>query len=166
LPPQLTWPAVQVTAQAPLEQTCPDPQATPQPPQFRLSVRALAHSPPQLVSPAWQESAQAPAEQTWPEAQETPAAPPVQVPEAPQNARSAIGSTHFPPQSTWPAAQVTAQAPAEQTWPEAQATPAAPPVQAPEAPQKARSVSGSLHWPLQSRRPAWQVSPHCPAEQT
>jgi hypothetical protein len=126
----------------------------------------LAHWPEQVVSPAWQEIAQAPALQIWPALQGEPPLAPAQSPEAPQKSRSAIGSTHFPPQNTCPARQLGTQAPAAQTSPDAQATPPSAPPQVPEAPQCARSVSGSVHWPLQSTSPAWQLSPHCPPEQS
>ena len=50
LPPQLTSPAAQVTAQAPLEQTLPAAQTVPQPPQFRLSDLSSAQVPPQTTA--------------------------------------------------------------------------------------------------------------------
>ena len=131
LPPQSTSPVWHDRTHWPTSQAKPAPQVWPPPqvasaPQARGSFCGSRQVPPQSTSPGWQDKAQAPAEQTWPESQAAPALPPVQAPEAPQNARSVIGSTHLPPQSTRPAAQVTAQAPAEQTLPATQALPHAP----------------------------------------
>jgi len=80
-------------------------------------------------------SAQVPALQTWPAAQTFPPEVPLQSPEAPQKARSVVGSTQWPVQLTSPAWQLTAQAAALQTSPEGQAVPAEVAVQLPEAPQ-------------------------------
>jgi hypothetical protein len=55
----------------------------------------------------------------------------------------------LPPQATSPAGQLVVHTPAAQTWPAAQIAPAVGPAHAPEAPQKARSVRGSTHFPLQ-----------------
>ena len=57
---------VSVGAQAhdPLEQTCPEAQTTPQPPQLLVSERVLTQEPPQLVRPVVQVLWQAPTEHT------------------------------------------------------------------------------------------------------
>jgi hypothetical protein len=94
------------------------------------------------------------------------AVPPVQFEAAPQKLGSLSGSMHFPPQANSPERQLVAQAPAAQTCPAAHTVPAVPPVQAPLAPQKARSVSGSTHFPLQAIWPAGQLVAQIPAAQT
>jgi hypothetical protein len=122
--------------------------------------------PAQRTRPAWQETWHVPAEQTWPAPQAVPALAPVHVPEAPQKSRSVCGLTQAPAQAIWPAGQLVAQAPAEQTWPDAQTVPAVGPVQAPEAPQKERSVCGLTQVPLQTIWPTGQLVAQVPAEQT
>ena len=124
--------------------------------------------PPQLTRPVWQESWQVPALQTWPEVQAVPEAAPVQVPLAPQWARSVSGSTQ--PVEHWimPAGQVPedTHTPVVQVWPEPQAVPAEAPLQVPLAPQWAGLMRGSMHWPPQLTRPAWQETWHVPPLQT
>jgi len=82
--------------------------------------------------------------------QVAPASAPMQVPVAPQYTGSVLGSTQRPPQSTWPAGQLVAQAPPAQTWPDMQVAPASEPVQVPVAPQYTGSVFGSTQRPPQS----------------
>jgi hypothetical protein len=110
--------------------------------------------------------AQVPFVQACPALQVAPAATPTQSADAPQCARSDWGSMHLPPHSTRPDWQLTWQVPALQTSPDAHVVPAPGPAQLPEAPQKARSVSGSTHVPSQSTRPDWQLTWQVPALQT
>jgi hypothetical protein len=62
-----------------------------------------------------------------------------------------------------PGWQLVAQVPWLQMLPLWQTVPAFTPLQFPEAPQKMLLVSGSVHRPLQSTRPAWQESLQTPA---
>jgi hypothetical protein len=82
--------------QAPLPQTWPPEQDSPQPLQFRASVREFTHAPAHKVSPFEQTAVQAPIEQTsWA----------LQIrPQAPQFLGSLCGSTHAVPHRV-PAAQ-------------------------------------------------------------
>ena len=99
-----------------------------------------------------------------PAAQVVPSSAPVQVPEAPQKVRSVSGSTQVPPQERRPAWQDSSQVPAPlQMKPAAQVVPSSAPVQVPAAPQKVRSVSGSMQVPPQASRPAWHDSSQVPA---
>jgi hypothetical protein len=69
----------------------------------------------------------------------------VQVPLAPQKARSVCGFTHVPPQFTRPDWQESWHDPALQISPEPQTAPADAPVHVPLAPQWSRSVWASMH---------------------
>jgi hypothetical protein len=91
--------AWQERAQAPAEQTSPGAHATPQPPQFWLSLWTFAQEPSHSASPEGQLVSHAPAAQTSPGAQA--------LPQAPQFAASAPVSTQAPPHSTWPAEHET-----------------------------------------------------------
>jgi hypothetical protein len=71
----------------------------------------------------------------------------------------------LPPQASSLPGQLVAQAPTEQTSPAAQTWPAVEPVQAPEAPQKARSVWGSTHFPEHTICPGGQTPAQLPPAQ-
>jgi len=159
-----TMPAGQVVedTHTPDVQVWPEPQGMPAEaplqvalaPQCARSFWGSTQVPPQFTRPAWQETWQAPPLQTCPDAHVVPADAPLQVPVAPQNPRSVCGSTHLPPQSTSPVWQESWQVPALHTWPPPHAAPEVVPLQAPLAPQKARSVCGFTHLPLQFTDPA------------
>jgi hypothetical protein len=166
VPLQAVRPLWQLSEQTPLEHTSPAGQTVEQLPQWVLSVSRLAQVELHAVSPVGQLTEQTPAEQTSPEPQAEPAVTPVHAPEAPQYARSVIGSTQAPLQSTRPLWQLSVQAPLVQTSPAPQAVPAAVPVHTPDAPQCARSVAGSTQEPPQFTCALWQLTAQAPLLQT
>jgi hypothetical protein len=72
----------------------------------------------------------------------------------------------LPPQAYSPIGQLVVQTPPEQISPAAQTFPISALEQDPAAPQKARSVRGSTHFPLQVAWPGGQLLPHAPPAQT
>lgn len=79
-PLQLVVPLGQLTVQTPLEQTCPAPQAVPQPPQLAVSVCVFTHALPHKLSPPLQVLTQLPVTHET----EPPAGGVHVVPQAPQ----------------------------------------------------------------------------------
>jgi hypothetical protein len=75
------------------------------------------------------------------------------------------GSTHAPPQTSWPDVG-HAQVPPWQVCPEAQVAPAWAPEQVPLAPQWVVLVWGSTHAPSHATRPDGQGTVQAPLEQT
>jgi hypothetical protein len=173
-PPQSMRPDWQERAQVPPLQTSPEaqtdpdvgPEQLPEAPQKARSESGSTHLPPQSTSPAWQDNWQAPPEQVSPSVQAWPASAPAHEPEAPQWVREVKGSVQTPLQSTSPAWQESWQVPPAQTCPSAHIVPAFGFTQFPLAPQKVRSVSGSMQSPPQSTRPGAQVRAQAPLEQT
>jgi hypothetical protein len=163
-PAQFTWVPGQDTWQLPEVHTCPAAQMVPAlvsvhaplAPQKARSVLGSTQRPMQFTCPAGQDTVQRPPEHTCPASHAVPALVPAHAPLAPQKRGSVAGSTQRPPQTTCPAGHVVAQRPPAHNCPEAQGIPAPAPVQSPLAPQKPRSVLGSMHTPPQLTCPATQ----------
>ena len=88
------------------------------------------------------------------------------TPHPPQCAGSEEVRTQLPPQSTKGAMHDVVQVPMPQISPAPQVTPAFGPAQSSDAPQKARSVSGSTQRPPQATCPEGQDSSQTPAAHT
>src|SRR5262249_6296112 len=105
--------------QPPPMQNCPALQTVPQSPQWLGSVRGSMHASVHTMSGAAHVAAQRPLAQTWPDAQVAPALP-ASLPHpavAPQWARSVLGLTQLPSQTTSLPGQVVAHVPSLQTSP-------------------------------------------------
>jgi hypothetical protein len=160
--------------QAPAVQTWPLAHAlpavvavqSPEAPQKARSVVGSTHLSAQTICPARQVGAHAPAMQIWSAAHALPALVAVQSPEAPQKARSVVGSMHLLPHAIWPSGQLAAHLPSVHTCPAAQVSPVLVPEQSPEAPQWARSVAGSTHLSPHSNCPFRQLAVQTPAAHT
>jgi hypothetical protein len=166
--PHLIVPDWHDTAHAPEVHTLPAAQVVPavpgagltlsQSPEAPQKVRLVAGSmqvPPQLICVPAHVTAQVELTQILPlVAQFVPSVPGAalrlsQSPEAPQNVRLLVGSTHAPPHATCPPGQP--QVPPLHTAPVPTLTlQLTPPAQAAPAPQWAASVAGSLQTPLHS----------------
>src|SRR5688572_11185996 len=113
-PPQSTCEPGQLVAHAPATQTSPDAHVSPAPvpeqspiaPQNARSVVGSTHRPPHASWPVGQLVAHAPATQTSPDSQTTPVFTSRQSALAPQNSRSASGSTQRSTHTIWPLGQL------------------------------------------------------------
>jgi hypothetical protein len=75
-------------------------------PQYFGFVSGSMHTPSQTIIPALQFGTHFPSVHIIPASQREPTFAPAQVAEAPQNARSVIGSMHFASHRTWPGRQL------------------------------------------------------------
>jgi hypothetical protein len=179
-PAQFTCEPGHDTEHAPALHTCPLAQLapplptppTPQPavaPQCARSAVGSTHVPPQFTCEPGHDTEHAPALHTCPLAQLAPPLPTPETPQpvvAPQCARSAVGSTHAPPQFTCEPGHDTEQAPELQTSPVAHVAPAFAPLQSLLAPQNFRSLAGSTQTPPQFSCAPGHDTAHVPALHT